>query len=90
MGGVHTVNKPSCYFSDNQLIIADVDVASMYPSIILEHNVYPEHLGKEFLKVYGKIKSDRIKAKREGNKLVDSTLKLSLNGLSGNLQNEHS
>lgn len=63
---------------------------AMYPSIILEHNVYPEHLGKEFLKVYGKIKSDRIKAKREGNKLVDSTLKLSLNGLSGNLQNEHS
>lgn len=90
MGGVHTVNKPSCYFSDNQWVTCDVDVASMYPSIILEHNVYPEHLGKEFLKVYGKIKSDRIKAKREGNKLVDSTLKLSLNGLSGNLQNEHS
>lgn len=90
MGGVHTVNKPSCYFSDNQWVIADVDVASMYPSIILEHNVYPEHLGKEFLKVYGKIKSDRIKAKHDGNKLVDSTLKLSLNGLSGNLQNEHS
>ena len=27
MGGVHTVNKPSCYFSDNQWVIADVDVA---------------------------------------------------------------
>lgn len=62
----------------------------MYPSIILEHKVFPEHLGEEFLKVYGKIKEDRIKAKHEGNKIVDSTLKLSLNGLSGNLQNEHS
>ena len=90
MGGVHTVNKPSSYVSDNQTVTVDVDVASMYPSIILEHNVYPEHLGKEFLKVYGKIKEDRIKAKHEGNKIVDSTLKLSLNGLSGNLQNEHS
>lgn len=90
MGGVHTVNKPSSYISDNQIVTVDVDVASMYPSIILEHNVYPEHLGKEFLKVYGKIKEDRIKAKHEGNKIVDSTLKLSLNGLSGNLQNEHS
>lgn len=62
----------------------------MYPSIILEHKVYPQHLGESFLQVYAKIKSDRIKAKHEGNKVVDATLKLSLNGLSGNLQSEYS
>lgn len=62
----------------------------MYPSIILEHKVYPPHLGEAFLKVYGKIKEERIEAKKSGNKLKDSTLKLSINGLSGNLQSEYS
>ena len=62
----------------------------MYPSIILEHKIYPQHLGESFLHVYAKIKSDRVKAKHEGNKVVDATLKLSLNGLSGNLQSEYS
>lgn len=62
----------------------------MYPSIILEHNVYPEHLGEAFLKVYGKIRSDRVKAKRDGNKIVDATLKLALNGLTGNFQSPFS
>lgn len=62
----------------------------MYPSIILEHKVYPPHLGEAFLKVYGKIKEERIEAKKAGNKLKDRTLKLSINGPSGNLQNEHS
>ena len=90
MGGVHTVNKPSSYASNEDMMLVDVDVMSMYPSIILEHRVFPPHLGEEFLKVYGKIKEDRIKAKHDGNKTVDSTLKLSLNGLSGNLQSPYS
>lgn len=62
----------------------------MYPSIILEHRVYPEHLGEAFLDVYGKIRSDRVAAKREGNKIVDATLKLALNGLTGNFQSPFS
>ena len=62
----------------------------MYPSIILEHSVYPEHLGKSFLEVYGKIRSERVAAKKAGNKIVDATLKLALNGLTGNFQSPYS
>lgn len=62
----------------------------MYPSIILEHKVYPEHLGPEFLDVYRGIKEERIVAKKAKDKLKDTTLKLSINGLSGNLQSEYS
>lgn len=57
--------------------------------MIIEHQFYPKHLGKEFLEVYSKIKEERIEAKHNGNKIKDKTLKLALNGLSGNLQNEH-
>lgn len=54
--------------------------------MIIEHKFYPPHLGKEFLEVYTQIKNERIEAKHNGNKIKDATLKLALNGLSGNLK----
>lgn len=90
LGGAHSVNTPESFELGPDEILGDFDVTSMYPSIILEHNVYPEHLGEAFLKVYGKIRSDRVKAKRDGNKIVDATLKLALNGLTGNFQSPFS
>lgn len=90
LGGAHSVNTPEIFRLEKDEILGDFDVTSMYPSITLEHGVYPEHLGKAFLSVYGKIRSDRVKAKREGNKIVDATLKLALNGLTGNFQSPFS
>lgn len=46
-------------------------------------------MGPEFLEVYNQVKDERIEAKHNGIKTKDKTLKLALNGLSGNLQNEH-
>lgn len=63
--------------------------ASLYPSMLIEYGFYPKHLGPEFLEVYKQIKDERIEAKHNGNKVKNETLKLALNGLSGNLQNEH-
>lgn len=90
MGGIHSVNTPEYFEPDEDHLLIDADVASMYPSIILEHKVYPPHLGEAFLRVYGRIKDERIEAKRNKNKLKDATLKLSINGLSGNLQSPFS
>ena len=90
LGGVHTKNKPAIYKSDNQWVIIDSDCASMYPSAIINYGLYPRHLGPEFLTTYKKIKADRLKAKREGNKIMNQTYKLALNGISGMLQSEYS
>lgn len=90
VGGIHSVNKPSIFIAKEDEIISDVDVASLYPSLIIEYGFYPPHLGKEFLEVYKEIKDERIEAKHNGNKLKNLTLKLSINGLSGNLQSEFS
>lgn len=57
--------------------------------MLIEYEFYPKHLGKEFLEVYKQIKDERIEAKHNGDKVKNETLKLALNGLSGNLQNEH-
>lgn len=90
VGGIHSVNKPSIFITKEDEVISDVDVASLYPSLIIEYGFYPPHLGKEFLEVYKGIKDERIEAKHNGNKLKNLTLKLSINGLSGNLQSEFS
>lgn len=89
VGGIHTVNKPERYIPEPGYIVSDIDVTSLYPSMIIEHKFYPKHLGIEFLEVYSDIKKERVEAKRNKNKVKDKTLKLALNGLSGNLQNEH-
>lgn len=86
---IHSVNKPEEFIPEDGWIISDVDVASLYPSLIIEYGFYPPHLGKEFLEVYSNIKKERIEAKHNGDKVKNMTLKLALNGLSGNLQNEH-
>lgn len=89
VGGIHTVNKPEQYIPESGYVVSDIDVTSLYPSMIIEHKFYPKHLGIEFLEVYSDIKKERVEAKRNKNKVKDKTLKLALNGLSGNLQNEH-
>lgn len=89
VGGIHTVNKPEQYIPEPGYVVSDIDVTSLYPSMIIEHKFYPKHLGIEFLEVYSDIKKERVEAKRNKNKVKDKTLKLALNGLSGNLQNEH-
>lgn len=90
VGGIHSINKPEIIIPKDDELLIDCDCASLYPSMLLNFNFYPKHLGKEFKEVYADIKERRIKAKHEGNKIVNETLKLSLNGLSGNLQNEFS
>ena len=90
VGGLHSVNKPERIVPQEGEVCSDIDAQSMYPSLIIEHHFYPPHLGDTFLKVYSNIKTERIEAKRNGDKVKNETLKLSLNGLSGNLQNEHS
>ena len=90
VGGIHSVNSPEIIKPKEDEIISDVDVASLYPSLIIQYEFYPPHLGKEFLDVYKRIKDERIEAKHNGNKLKNLTLKLSINGLSGNLQSPYS
>lgn len=89
VGGIHSKNDPEIIIPAEDEMLIDIDVASLYPSMLIEYGFYPKHLGPEFLEVYSQIKSERIEAKHNGDKIKDSTLKLALNGLSGNLQNEH-
>ena len=83
------MNDPEIVIPKEDEMLIDIDVASLYPSMLIEYGFYPKHLGPEFLEVYRQIKDERIEAKHNGNKVKNETLKLALNGLSGNLQNPH-
>ena len=89
VGGIHSKNDPEIIIPKEDEMLIDIDVASLYPSMLIEYGFYPKHLGPEFLEVYSQIKNERIEAKHNGDKVKNETLKLALNGLSGNLQNEH-
>ena len=89
VGGIHSVNDPEIVIPKEDEMLIDIDVASLYPSMLIEYGFYPKHLGPEFLEIYKQIKDERIEAKHNGNKVKNETLKLALNGLSGNLQNPH-
>ena len=47
-------------------------------------------MGKEFVDIYSRIRTERLEAKHSGQKNKDTTLKLLLNSVTGLLQNEYS
>ena len=90
LGGLHSENEPEIFIADSKSKLIDSDVTSLYPSIILMNHLYPAHLGETFLQVYQTIYDQRVSAKKEGRKIENETLKLALNGLTGNLQSPYS
>lgn len=86
IGGLHSCEKSKTY-KDN---LIDADVASYYPSIILECELYPKNLGMKFLTVYRNLVNKRLTAKHNNNSIVNSTLKIVINGSFGKLGSKFS
>ena len=85
IGGLHSCEKSQYIYADKDHVLLDVDVASYYPSIILQQQLAPKSLGQPFLEVYQSIVTRRLQAKREGDKVTADTLKICVNGSFGKL-----
>lgn len=90
IGGLHSVNKPYTIRPLEDEYLIDCDVASMYPSLLIKHNFYPPHLGVAFKEVYEEIYNERLYAKAHKIEPDNTSKKLAINGLTGNLQNKFS
>lgn len=69
IGGLHSQEKGLVLRSDETRVIRMPDVASYYPSLILNSGAWPEAMGETFLKEYGGIKEERIEGKHLAKKL---------------------
>ena len=90
VGGIHSQNEPEIVVPKEDEMLIDTDAASLYPTLLIEWGFVPKHLGQEFLNTYSNIKKERIEAKHNGNKVKNETLKLTLNSVTGLMQNEYS
>lgn len=63
IGGLHSQEKRSVHISTDTHVLRDNDVASYYPSLMLNSGEYPPALGPMFLEVFAEIKDERLAAK---------------------------
>lgn len=85
IGGLHSTEKKTSHYEDETHELYDIDVTGFYPRIILNQGLYPYHLGPNFLRVYNRIVETRVKAKRDGLKVIANSLKIVVNGSYGKL-----
>ena len=71
IGGLHSKEKKMVVEPAEDEVLRNIDVASYYPSMILEFGFYPKRFTRKFFDIYGEIKRVRLKAKREGDKVVN-------------------
>jgi hypothetical protein len=85
LGGLHS-QENECYHQENdEYFLEDNDVGAYYPNIILQLGLYPESLGSEFITVFRGITEKRLLAKKNKDKLVDTSMKIMINGTFGKL-----
>jgi len=83
-GGIHGCIQSGVYTSNEEYIIIDADVASLYPNVAIKNRLFVEHLGETFIELYDKdIVQERIRAKKAGEMSISDALKLSSNSVYG-------
>lgn len=84
VGGLHSVDFPAKFVSDDEWKITDMDVASYYPSMMINNKIMPEHLGEDFTKILKKLTEERLAAKKK-DKVKAEGLKVTINSIFGKL-----
>lgn len=90
IGGLHSCEKRQFVEASKNEVLADFDVASFYPAIILGQRLAPKHLGNDFLTVFETLVKRRLIAKRSGDKVTADVLKITINGTFGKLGSKFS
>lgn len=88
VGGIHGSLSNKIAKQTKKYKIRDADVSSMYPNIAISNNVYPEHLGLTFCKIYKDMYEQR-KSYPKGS-AENAMLKLALNGTYGKSNDKYS
>ena len=82
-GGIHGCIKSGVYEADDNYVIIDADVGSLYPRLAITNNFFIEHLGMSFINVYKSIVDMRLDAKSRGDMILSDGFKLAANSVYG-------
>lgn len=90
IGGLHSEDGPAIFEENDDYYIIDADMGSMYPTILINHELVPEHLGKKFLSSYKTLRNKRLEAKAKNKGCAeDESLKIVLNSTFGKTLNKN-
>lgn len=87
-GGIHGSVDSCRVLSNDEYVIVDLDVTSFYPSLSIENNVYPAHIGPIFCEAYAELKIERLKHLKGSS--FNTAYKFGLNGTFGNSNSDFS
>lgn len=90
VGGIHSINTPKIFLQKDDEYIGHSDVASMYPSLLINYQWGPRQCGKLFCDLFAGLKTERLEAKHTGQTLKNNFLKIVLNSPTGKMQQETS
>lgn len=90
IGGLHSNESKIAHVARDGYTISDHDVASYYPSLILQTGIYPQQIGPQFAQIYRGWYERRLAAKAAGDKKNANSLKTLLNGTFGKLGSQYS
>ena len=88
VGGIHTIHTPNIFLPKADEFIGHADVASMYPSLLIEYGFGPRQGGEIFRELFAQLKTERLQAKRTGQTIKNKFLKIVLNSPTGKMQQE--
>lgn len=90
VGGIHGDNGTCIIKPNEDELLLDSDVNSLYPSLMRMYHLYPPKLKDALGQIFPQIIDDRLEFKRTGQKNKNETYKYMLNGVSGKMQDETS
>lgn len=83
-GGLHSVDTPALFKTDENYIVRDCDFNSFYTSMMIKNKIAPLHIGKEFLEILEDMTRERVSAKHT-DEVKAAGLKISINAIYGKL-----
>lgn len=90
LGGIHASVDSSIVKECDEYAIIDVDVTSYYPRLAMVNRIYPEHLSDVFCDAYEGLFQMRRSSPKSTHPHENAILKLALNGVYGDSNNEYS
>lgn len=94
-GGIHSVDYPGVFKSDDKYVYIHYDIGSFYPSVMVAYEIAPKHLNKSvFVKMVNYFRLTRLECKHTSddvkmlitgvpNKLSAEALKIVINAIYG-------